>query len=131
MSDPGISIRSKFPGSGTNIFTTMNQVAKEYGALNLAQGFPSFDPPDQLKELVVEAIRGGKNQYAPMPGVPELRQAIATKIQALHGRAYDPEDEITVTPGGHCALMSAAGWACGLCRSWFTATTKASITFEA
>ena len=108
MSENTPSVRSKFPDMGTNIFTTMNMVAKEYGAINLAQGFPGFDCPEQLRELVVAALRNGKNQYAPMPGVPELREAISHKIRALHNRAYDPETEITVTPGGHAALMAAA-----------------------
>jgi methionine aminotransferase len=93
---------------GVNIFTAMNQVAAEFSAINLAQGFPNFDCPQRLQELLCEAVRGQKNQYAPMPGLPELRRAISEKIKFLHGHGYDPDLEVTVTPGGHAALMSAA-----------------------
>ncbi len=102
------ALRSKFPEMGTNIFTTMNMVAKEHGAINLAQGFPNYDCPEELKAYITEAVHNGKNQYAPMPGIPELRSAISTKVESLYGTKFDPEDEITITPGGHCALMAAA-----------------------
>jgi methionine aminotransferase len=108
MTKAQLELRSKFPGMGVNIFTAMNQVAKEFNAINLAQGFPNFDCPSALRELLTEAVHSQKNQYAPMPGIPELRQAISTKIKTLHGYEFDPELEITVTPGGHSALMSAA-----------------------
>lgn len=93
---------------GTNIFTAMNSIAVEYKAINLAQGFPNFDTPAELVDLVTRAFREGKNQYAPMPGVPELREAIAEKIEFIYGRRYDPVTEITITPGGHLALTAAA-----------------------
>ncbi len=102
------AIRSKFPEMGTNIFTAMNVVARDHGAINLAQGFPNFDCPEQLRDYLAEACRTGRNQYAPMPGLPELREGISAKVESLYGRKYDAEDEITITPGGHCALMAAA-----------------------
>lgn len=108
MPSSPIALQSKFPHMGTNIFTAINTVAKEHGAINLGQGFPNFDCPQELKALLAEAANSGKNQYAPMPGLPELRTAISAKIKALHGHEYDPELEINVTPGGHSALMSAA-----------------------
>jgi methionine aminotransferase len=86
----------------------MNLVAQEYQAVNLAQGFPSFDCPLELREYVAQALQSGKNQYAPMPGLPELREAISEKVALLYGRRYDPATEITITPGGHTALTSAA-----------------------
>lgn len=108
MSFPRNALRSKFPNMGTNIFTAMNLVANEHGAINLAQGFPNFDCPEELKGYIAEAVHSQRNQYAPMPGIPELRNAIADKVKFLHGQDYDPDLEITVTPGGHCALMAAA-----------------------
>jgi methionine aminotransferase len=108
MSSSAHSIRSRFPAMGTNIFTTMNLIAEEHKAVNLAQGFPSFDSPPELVDFVTEALRSGKNQYAPMPGLPQLREAISEKVAFLYGRTYDPATEITVTPGGHTALTSAA-----------------------
>jgi len=86
----------------------MNAVAQEHQAVNLAQGFPSFDCPPELLEYVTTAFRAGRNQYAPMPGLPELREGISEKVKFLYGRTYDPATEITITPGGHAALMSAA-----------------------
>lgn len=102
------AVISKFPNMGTNIFTTINNVAQEYGAINLGQGFPNFDCPEGLKASVQEAIQSGRNQYAPMPGLPELREEISKKISFLYKQNYDPETEITVTPGGHSALTAAA-----------------------
>ena len=107
MENLPIKVTSKFPGMGTNIFTAMNAVATEFQAINLAQGFPNFDCPPELVDLVTQAFRSGRNQYAPMPGLPELRQAISEKVKFLYAREYDPETEITITPGGHAALMAA------------------------
>jgi methionine transaminase len=100
-------IRSKLPHVGTTIFTIMSSLARELGAINLAQGFPDYDPPERLKELVEHHLRIGHNQYAHMAGVIELRQAIASKLQASYGRAIDPENEITITLGATEAIFSA------------------------
>jgi methionine aminotransferase len=100
-------IESKLPGVGTTIFTVMSRLALERGAINLSQGFPDFDCDPALVEAVARHMREGRNQYAPMQGVPALRDAIAGKFAALHGRRYDPESEITVTSGGTEALFDA------------------------
>jgi methionine aminotransferase len=100
-------IHSKLPHVGTTIFTVMTSLARELGAINLAQGFPDYDPPARLKELVAHHVACGHNQYAHMAGVLELRQAIAKKLQASYGRLLDPENEITITLGATEAIFSA------------------------
>jgi methionine aminotransferase len=98
---------SKLPRVGTTIFTVMSRLAAETGALNLSQGFPSFEADPVLLELVTKYLRSGLNQYAPMAGVPALREALARKTAALHGATYDPETEITITSGATEALFAA------------------------
>lgn len=98
---------SKLPEVGTTIFTVMSRLAAEHGAINLSQGFPDFDPPSQLVDLVATHMRGGANQYAPMAGWPALREAIAGKVLALYGRKVSADDEVTVTSGGTEALFCA------------------------
>jgi methionine transaminase len=98
---------SKLPGVGTSIFTVMSQLAQQHQALNLSQGFPEFDCPPELAELVASYTRRGFNQYAPMAGVPALREKISRKTQLLYGLAPDPETEITVTSGATEALFAA------------------------
>ena len=98
---------SRLPAVGTTIFTTMSRLAQECGALNLSQGFPDFSAEDVLFERVAHWMRAGHNQYAPMAGVPALREAIAAKVRALYGAEYDPEFEITVTAGATQALFTA------------------------
>jgi hypothetical protein len=92
---------------GTTIFTIMSRLAQECGAINLSQGFPDFSAEDVLFERVAHWMRAGHNQYAPMAGVPALRAAIAAKVEALYGAAYDPEHEVTVTAGATQALFTA------------------------
>ena len=101
------AIASRLPGVGTTIFTVMSRMAQESGAVNLSQGFPDFQCDRALFDAVHQAMLDGRNQYAPMAGLPELRQAIAGKVQALYGRAYDPETEVTVTAGATQALFTA------------------------
>jgi methionine aminotransferase len=103
---PGI-IASKLPNVGTTIFTVMSRLAQEHNAINLSQGFPDFDCDPALQGLVTKYMRAGLNQYPPMAGVPQLREAIAQKVQALYGASYDPEHEITVTPGATYAIFTA------------------------
>ena len=98
---------SKLPHVGTTIFTVMTSLARELGAINLAQGFPDYDPPERLKELLEKSVHSGHNQYAHMAGVLELRQAIAAKLEASYGRPIDPENEITITLGATEAIFSA------------------------
>ena len=100
-------IVSKLPGVGTTIFTVMSQLAADTGAINLSQGFPGFDPPRALTDRVRWHLENGGNQYAPMSGVPSLRQTIADKIRRFHGRALDPDTEITVCTGATEGLFSA------------------------
>ena len=98
---------SKLPAVGTTIFTVMSKLAADLGAINLSQGFPDFDCDPSLVEAVARHMREARNQYAPMPGVPALRQAIVAKYEAFHGRRYDPETEVTVTSGGTEAIFDA------------------------
>ena len=100
-------LSSRLPDVGTTIFTVMSRLAAECGALNLAQGFPDFAPPPRLCDLVAKHMRAGSNQYAPMPGVAPLREALAEKAEALYGARYDPEHEVTVTAGATQAIFSA------------------------
>src|SRR6185312_13748838 len=100
------SPRSKLPRVGTTIFTVMSRRARELNAINLGQGFPDYDIDPRLSELVHEAMRSGFNQYAPMPGLPELREAIAAKLARSYGAQFDPELELTVTLGATEAIFS-------------------------
>ncbi len=101
------TISSKLPDVGTTIFTVMSQLATDCGAINLSQGFPSFDPPDALTDRIAYHLRHGANQYAPMPGVPALRHAIAEKTARLQGRRPDADAEITISSGATEGLFSA------------------------
>ncbi len=101
------SLQSRLPGVGTTIFTVMSALAAEKKAVNLGQGFPDFDCDPALVDAVTHAMQRGLNQYPPMTGVATLRTAIATKIEALYGRQYSAEGEITVTAGATQAILSA------------------------
>lgn len=98
---------SRLPQVGTTIFTVMSRLAQECGAINLSQGFPDFNADDALFERVARWMRTGHNQYAPMAGVPALREAVAGKVAALYGTAYDVEHEVTITAGATQALFTA------------------------
>jgi methionine aminotransferase len=102
-----LDLHSKLPSVGTTIFTVMSRLAAELGAINLSQGFPDFDCDPALVEAVARHMRAGRNQYAPMQGVPALREAIASKYGELYGRRYDPETEVTVTSGATEAIFDA------------------------
>ncbi|MBI4264864.1 MAG: aminotransferase class I/II-fold pyridoxal phosphate-dependent enzyme, partial [Acidobacteria bacterium] len=84
----------------------MSRLAEEHGAINLSQGFPDFDCAPELVDTVARYMREGHNQYAPMPGVRELREALARKIERLYGRRYDPATEIIVTSGATEGIYS-------------------------
>ncbi len=102
-------IMSKLPHVGTTIFTVMSKLAAECGAINLSQGFPDFPIDEKLSALVNAAMKAGHNQYAPMPGLPALREAITDKVERLYGFRYDPDTEVTVTAGGTQAIFTAIG----------------------
>jgi methionine aminotransferase len=101
------SIESKLPHIGTTIFTIMSGLANETGAINLSQGFPSFEVSRELIELYHQAMMNNHNQYAPMPGLLPLREALSKKTEKVHGAYYNPESEITITAGGTQALYTA------------------------
>lgn len=101
-----MKLTSKLPRVGTTIFTVMSRRAQELGAINLGQGFPDYEIDAHLAVLIYEAMREGHNQYAPMPGLPELREAIAGRLARRHAGSFDPEREITVTLGATEAIYS-------------------------
>lgn len=102
-----MTLRSKLPKIGTNIFTVMSAMALRYNAINLSQGFPNFDCDQGLKDLVIESVQAGRNQYAPMPGIQELREIIATKIGTIYHTNVDPDLNITITAGATQAIYTA------------------------
>jgi methionine aminotransferase len=104
-----ISLADKLPHVGTTIFAVMSQLAQETGAINLSQGFPDFPLDMKLFDLVYAAMRSGHNQYAPMPGLPALREALVAKAHRLYGHEYDAATEVTVTAGATQALFTALG----------------------
>ena len=105
-------IASRLAGFGTTIFTEMSALAERTGAINLGQGFPDEDGPQAVLEAAQAAIRNGRNQYAPLPGVPALREAIAEHQQRFYGIELDPASEVQVTMGATEAITAAI---LGLC----------------
>lgn len=97
---------SKLPNVGTTIFSVMSKLAKAHNAINLSQGFPDFGSDQKLIDLLSKAMNSGYNQYAPMAGNLELREAIAKKMDALYGSTYHPENEITITAGATQAIST-------------------------
>ncbi len=97
----------KHSATGTTIFTVMSAMAQQHSAINLSQGFPDFNVDERLAVLMHEAVSGGYNQYAPMPGLPELRQAIAKDFKKRYLVNIDPDKEITVTPGATYGIYTA------------------------
>lgn len=93
-------------GLGMTIFSEITQLAQEHNAINLGQGFPDFDGPLEIKRIAMEAIASGKNQYAPMTGLPTLRKAIARHQSRFYVHEIDPDREILVTTGATEALLS-------------------------
>jgi methionine transaminase len=102
-----VPVSSKLPDIGVSIFAVQTKLANEHKAINLSQGFPDFDCDPALIDAVLRHMRAGLNQYAPMPGALALREAIAAKYVRLHGAAYDPETEVTVTSGATEAIFDA------------------------
>ncbi|WP_452225674.1 methionine aminotransferase [Lacinutrix chionoecetis] len=97
---------SKLPNVGTTIFSVMSALANKHNAINLSQGFPNFKSDPKLIELVTKAMQANYNQYAPMPGNMQLREAIANKMNLLYNSSYNPETEITVTAGATQAIYT-------------------------
>ncbi|MBS0431963.1 MAG: aminotransferase class I/II-fold pyridoxal phosphate-dependent enzyme, partial [Proteobacteria bacterium] len=102
-----MQIETKLPKVGTTIFTVMSQLALEHKAVNLGQGFPDFDPPRNLRESLARAMDEGRNQYAPMSGIPKLREQIALATERHHGRRVSADTEVTVTSGATEAIFAA------------------------
>ncbi len=100
-------MKSKLPHTETSIFAVMSGLANKHNAINLSQGFPDFKVSQELIDLIYKKMNDGKNQYAPMPGVLELRIALAEKINKLYALQVDPETEITITAGATQALFTA------------------------
>lgn len=96
----------KLPHVGTSIFPLMTGLANKHGAVNLAQGFPGFGANQQLLDLVSHHMNTGKNQYAPLLGLPLLREKLAEKIEENYGHAYNPENEICITSGATQAIYT-------------------------
>lgn len=97
----------KHSATGTTIFTVMSALAQQCNAINLSQGFPDYPIDEQLGKLLFEATQQGFNQYAPMPGLPQLRQAISNDFAKRYGVEINPDTEITITPGATYAIYTA------------------------
>ena len=97
----------KHSATGTTIFTVMSALATQHNAINLSQGFPDFHIDEQLSQALGDAARSGFNQYAPMPGLPILRQEIAKSFKKRYNVDIDPDTEVTVTPGATYAIYTA------------------------
>lgn len=102
-----MNLKSKLPYVGRHIFSHMTALANEFGAVNLSQGFPDFNPDPKLLAYVDECVKGGANQYAPMPGLPQLRNAISKNIAEIYGVTADADLEITVGSGATEMIFSA------------------------
>ena len=100
-------LAARWEGFGTTIFTEMSALAERTGAINLGQGFPDEDGPAAVVEAAAAAMRAGHNQYAPLPGVPVLREAIAAHQRRFWGMEVDPEAGVQVTFGATEAIAAA------------------------
>jgi methionine aminotransferase len=102
-----VKIASKLGPSQLSIFAEMSALAQKYHAINLGQGFPDYNPPQDLLDLVAENMNGNIHQYAPMQGVSALRESISAKMTERTGYIPDPDQEITITAGATQALFTA------------------------
>ena len=100
-------LESKLPDVGTTIFTIMSQMAADHKAINLSQGYPDYDGPRELTERLAYFTTHGYNQYAPLAGVPVLRQQVAAKVARFYDHAIDADSQITITPGATEAIFCA------------------------
>ena len=101
-----MQIHPKLSSLNTSIFSVMSALAAKHNAINLSQGFPNFKSDQKLIDGVTKAMNSGYNQYAPMAGNIELRQAITKKFELLYNTSYHPETEITVTAGATQAIFT-------------------------
>src|SRR3954466_14992560 len=113
MRDLRFPAASRLAGFGTTIFTEMSALAERTGAINLGQGFPDEDGPQAVLEARVAAIRNGHSQYAPLPGVPALRHAVAEHQARFYGLELDPDTQVQVTMGATEAITAAVFGLCG------------------
>ncbi len=100
------TVNSLLAATGTTIFTVMSALATEHKSINLGQGFPDTDGPDDVVQAAIDALRDGRNQYPPMTGVPELRQAVAAANARFYGLQIDPDGEVVVTSGATEAITA-------------------------
>lgn len=101
-----MQIHPKLSSLNTSIFSVMSALAAKHNAINLSQGFPNFKSDQKLIDGVTKAMNSGYNQYAPMAGNMELRQAITKKFELLYNSSYHPETEITITAGATQAIFT-------------------------
>ncbi len=99
--------QSKLPGGETTIFTIMSALATKHNAINLGQGFPNFDTPEKLKELVSHYLHNSKNQYCPMAGLYDLRETLAHKLSSSYHCQLNPETELTILAGATQGIFTA------------------------
>jgi len=102
-----MELPQKHSAIGTTIFTVMSALAQQHNAINLSQGFPDYPIDERLAKLLYEAASTGYNQYAPMPGLPLLRQAVASDFKKRYNLDIDADTEITITPGATYAIYTA------------------------
>jgi methionine aminotransferase len=107
MIKSSVNVQSKLPNTGTSIFADMTQLAQEHDAVNLSQGFPDFPVAEEMISLVDKYMKAGQNQYAPMPGVPQLRSAISKMFQQKYDIEYDANSEINIVAGATQGLYTA------------------------
>jgi methionine aminotransferase len=107
MARKNVSVQSKLASGGATIFSVMSKLASEHKAINLGQGFPDFECDEKLKELVAKHLNEGKNQYAPLAGLPKLNETLSKKMERVYGMPINPDSQICVTAGATQALYTA------------------------
>ncbi|MDE0668704.1 MAG: aminotransferase class I/II-fold pyridoxal phosphate-dependent enzyme, partial [bacterium] len=107
MAERAPYLTTRLQGFGATIFAEMSALAVRTGAINLGQGFPDTDGPPEVLQAAVDAIRGGRNQYPPGIGVPELRHAVANHQKRYYDLSYDPDSEVLITAGATEAIAAA------------------------
>ena len=107
MVDRAPHLTTRLQGFGATIFAEMSALAVRTGAINLGQGFPDTDGPPEVLQAAVDAIRGGRNQYPPGIGIPELRHAVSVHQKRFYDLTYDPDTEVLITAGATEAIASA------------------------
>jgi DNA-binding transcriptional MocR family regulator len=97
-------VNALLSATGTTVFTVMSALAAQHGSINLGQGFPDTDGPEDVLQAAALALQDGRNQYPPMTGVAELRQAVAAANRRFYGLEIDPDREVVVTSGATEAI---------------------------